>query len=312
MNILIGTRGSKLALAQTEWAAQRLRELGAAVTVQVVRTRGDRRAEPVPAIGTGVFVKEIEEALRRGELSLAVHSLKDLPTGPREGLALAAVPERADPSDALVTRDGAGLRDLASGARVGTGSARRAAQLRAVRPDLVFLPVRGNVDTRLRKLDQGDYDALVVASAGLIRLGLASRIAERLPFDTCLPAPGQGALALQVRANDDATQSLVAQLDHAPTRAAVTAERAFLERLGGGCAIPVGALATVDGDRIMLNGVVALGAGFANPAIAPALSGAEGLLRERVLGSVSNPAAVGAELAQRLLAMGADRVIPRC
>jgi hydroxymethylbilane synthase len=296
MRIVIGTRGSKLALAQSALVAKRLRGLGAETSVSVIRTSGDRQRSAPAEAGPGVFVKELEEALLRGEVSLAVHSLKDLPTGSREGLTVAAVPERADPSDALVTRGGAALSDLASGARVGTGSIRRVAQLRACRPDLVFAPVRGNVDTRLRKLEQGDLDALVLAAAGLIRLGLAARIAERLASDICLPAPGQGALALQVRADDDATQSLIAQLDHAPSRAAVTAERAFLEQLGGGCTVPVGALAVVNGDQIALDGVVGGRDG-------------EGLLRDRVVGSAAAPEAVGAALAERLLSRGAERFV---
>ncbi|MFB3879751.1 MAG: hydroxymethylbilane synthase [Armatimonadota bacterium] len=299
MSILIGTRGSRLALAQAEWVADRLRELGASVELKVVRTQGDADAKARAEMGTGVFVKEIEEALRRGEVSLAVHSLKDLPTGTRDGLTLAAVPEREDPSDALVTRDRATLSGLSPGGRVGTGSARRIAQLRAARPDLSFLPIRGNVDTRLRKLDQDDYDALVLASAGLVRLGLEARIAQRLPFDICLPAPGQGALALQAREDDPEMATFVSQLDHAPSRAAVSAERAFLEQLGGGCAIPVGALAEVDGERMFLDGVVAGQDG-------------EVLLRERREGPASSPQALGAELAQQLLAMGADRLVARC
>jgi hydroxymethylbilane synthase len=296
MRIVIGTRGSKLALAQAEWVAERLRGLGAETSLSVIRTSGDRQTSAPAEAGVGVFVKEIEEALLCGEVSLAVHSLKDLPTGPREGLEITAVPGREDPSDALVTRDGVRLSDLASGARVGTGSIRRAAQLRACRPDLVFAPVRGNVDTRLRKLEQGDFEGLVLAAAGLIRLGMAARITERLAFDICLPAPGQGALALQVRADDNATQSVVAQLDHAPSRTAVTVERAFLEQLGGGCAVPVGALAAVNGDRVVLDGVV---------------GGREGdrLLRDRVVGSATAPEAVGVALAERLLSRGADRFV---
>jgi len=296
MRIVIGTRGSKLALAQAEQVAQRLRGAGAEVALTVIRTSGDRQAAAPGEPVVGVFVKEIEEALLRGEVSLAVHSLKDLPTGTRGGLALAAVPRREDPSDALVTRDGATLSHLPPGARLGTGSIRRVAQLRVLRPDLLFAPVSGNVDTRLRKLERGDCDALVLAAAGLIRLGLSARIAERLPFDTCLPAPGQGALALQVRADDDATQSLVAQLDHPPSRAAVAAERAFLEQLGGGCTLPVGALAAVNADRIVLDGVVGDQEGAR-------------LLRDRVAGSASAPEAAGVALAERLLCRGADELV---
>jgi hydroxymethylbilane synthase len=296
MNIVIGTRGSKLALAQAEWVAHRLRGIGVELSLRVIRTTGDRQASAPSDIGPGVFVKEIEQALLSGEVSLAVHSLKDLPTGPRQGLWLAAVPEREDPSDALVMMSGSGLSDLAIGARVGTGSPRRAAQLRAHRQDLELVPVRGNVDTRLGKLERGDFDALVVASAGLIRLGMADRITQRLPSEICLPAPGQGALALQVRQDDERTRAFVSRLDHGPSRAAAAAERAFLEQLGGGCTIPVGALGRVDGDRLVLEGVVA------------GTDGGE-LLRDTATGPAAAPEGVGAALAERLLAAGARSML---
>ncbi len=298
MRIVLGTRGSKLALAQSEWVAARLRGLGADVSLKVVRTLGDHQqsAPPDPPIGVGVFVREIEQALLGGDISLAVHSLKDVPTEQREGLEIAAIPQREDPSDALVNLQGgaagSGLGDLADGARVGTGSLRRAAQLRAHRSDLQFVPVRGNVDTRLRKLEEGDFEALVLASAGLIRLGLTDRITERLPLDICLPAPGQGALALQIRGDDGATRALISRLDHAPSRAAVTAERAFLERLGGGCAIPVGALAQVNGGHLILRGVIADKEG-------------KRLLRDSIEAAAADPSRAGATLAERLLAAGA-------
>jgi hydroxymethylbilane synthase len=296
MKVVIGARGSKLSLAQAEGIAARLRDLGAEVSLEILRTTGDVTRGSLATAGFGVFVKEIEQALRQGAVSLAVHSLKDLPTGPREGLTIAAVPEREDPRDALVTVSSLGLADLPAGSRVATGSPRRVAQLRAYRRDLSFVPVRGNVDTRLRKLDQGDFEALVVACAGLARLNLEVRITERIPFDLCLPAPGQGALALQTREDDLATQGLVRQLDHAPTRAAVTAERAFLEVLAGGCTVPAGALATVEGERVTLRGCVADPSG-------------EQVFRGEETGPAAEPAAVGRALAERLLAEGAHRIL---
>lgn len=250
--VLIGTRGSKLALAQAGWVAARLWEAGASASLHTIRTAGDNTRRPLDDSNGGWFVREIEEALRRREVDLAVHSLKDLPTGPRDGLLVAAMPERADPRDALITRTGDGLSGLPEGSRVGSSSPRRVAQLRALRPDLVFASVRGNVDTRLRKLRRGEFDALVLAYAGLLRLGMAESACELLPVEVCLPAPGQGALALQVRECDRDLRELVSALDHAPTRLAVEAERAFLAHLGGGCGQGAGALAIVEEDRMLL------------------------------------------------------------
>jgi hydroxymethylbilane synthase len=299
VKVVIGTRGSKLARAQSEWVAAQLRARGLDAELRVIRTTGDVHAGPLAETGFGVFVREIEQALLRGEVSLAVHSMKDLPTGPREGLAVAAVPEREDPADALISRDGAGLDQLPAGGRVGTGSLRRSAQLRAHRPDLVFLPLRGNVDTRLRKLEGGEYDAIVLACAGLARLGMAHRITERLPSSVSLPAPGQGALALQVREDDAETRAAVAPLDHRPSRIAVMAERALLEKLAGGCMVPVGALGKMDGDRLLLDGIVIDSEG--NRAF-----------RGREAGPAAEAEAVGRTLAARLLEQGAGRVLEEC
>ncbi len=299
MNVVIGTRGSKLALAQSEGVAAQLRALGAGVELRIIRTTGDVHAGPLAETGDGVFVREIEQALLRGEVSLAVHSMKDLPTGRREGLVIAAVPRREDPADALLSRAGVGLDRLPAGSRIGTGSVRRSAQLKAHRPDLVFLPIRGNVDTRLRKLESGDYDAIVLAVAGLTRLGMADRISERLPYSVSLPAPGQGALALQAREDDAETAELAGWLEDTATRAAVTAERAFLEKLAGGCMVPVGALGKVEGDRLSLDGVVADPEGRRS-------------FRGQEAGPASDPEAVGRALAARLLEQGADRVLEEC
>jgi len=247
----LGTRRSALALAQSEQVAGVLRGNGHDVEFVEVVTAGDRSAEALQQIGgTGVFVAELREQLRRGEVDIAVHSLKDLPTTPAADLVVAAVPQRADPRDALVTRDGLRLDQLPAGSRVGTGSPRRAAQLRGLGFDLDVVPIRGNVDTRLRKVADGEYDAVVVAAAGLARLGRLDEAAELLDPGQILPAPGQGALAVECRAGDtELVTALTKLLDDAVTRAAVTAERSLLAALEAGCTAPVGALADVGLDE---------------------------------------------------------------
>ncbi len=250
----LATRGSRLALAQSRWVARRLEALhpGLRCALVLFRTQGDRRRDrPLPEIGgKGLFTAELEAALRAGEVELAVHSLKDLPTELPSDLGLAAVPAREDPADLLITLDGRSLEELPRGARVGTGSPRRRAQLLALRPDLEVVPVRGNVDTRLRKLREGSFDALVLAAAGLRRLGLEVR-AVPLPI---LPAPGQGALGVEARTDRTDVWVLLAALDDPAARAETTAERAFLEGLGGGCAVPVAARGRVVDGRLRLVG----------------------------------------------------------
>ena len=233
-------------------------ELGVQVVLVPVTTSGDQsQREPVAALGAqGVFTKEIQQALLEDRIDLAVHSLKDLPTDPIDGLCLAAVPERAPAGDVLVCRQHTGLDDLGQGAVVGTGSLRRRAQILHVRPDLQMADIRGNVDTRLRKLDVGDYDAVVLAEAGLRRLGLADRITETLPFALVLPAVGQGALGLETRSQDRSTREIVDRLDHPPTHAAVLAERAMLAALEGGCLAPIAAWGRGEGDVLTLTGRV--------------------------------------------------------
>jgi hydroxymethylbilane synthase len=292
----IGTRGSKLALAQAQLVADALGEDGVACRLQVIATTGDRQRGRLGAAGTGVFVREIEEALAAGRIDLAVHSLKDLPVQGRPGLVIAAIPERADPSDAFVTGARVGFAGLSPGARVATSSPRRAAQLRAHRSDLQYVPVRGNVDTRLRKLAQGDFDGLVVASAALARLGLMDRADERLPYEICLPAPGQGALAVQVREDDEAARALAAALDHLPDRQAVTAERSFLARLGAGCSVPAAALATVAEGSLVLQGLVAAPDGSR-------------VIRGSTEGPATEAEVLGAALAERLLREGAQELL---
>ena len=256
----LGTRGSKLALTQSELVAARLRRQGVEVELVTIVTEGDKRGQDTP-IGEGVFVTALERALVAGEIDLAVHSAKDVPLDTDPQLVIAAYPERADARDALVTRDGAASLDaLASGARVGTDSPRRAGFIAAARPDVEIVPLHGNVDTRLRRLDAGEADALVLACAGLDRLGLGDRIACRLDPELVPPAPGQGALAVQVRCDDAATVEAVGKIDNRAVRIAVLAERAVLRSIGGGCRAPVGAYAAVEGLQIdLLAGAVTPG-----------------------------------------------------
>ncbi len=253
--LVIASRGSQLALWQARWVAAQLAARSLESRIEIIKTTGDKITDvPLAKVGTkGLFTKEIEEALLAGTADLAVHSLKDLPTELPAGLVLAAVPVREDPRDALVGRR---LADLVEGARVGTSSLRRAAQLRRLRPDLVIESVRGNLDTRLRKLDEGKYDTILLAAAGLKRLGWGDRIAEILPPETMCPAVGQGALAIETR-ETGAGYAACTALDDPATRAAVLAERAVLEALGGGCQVPIGAHATIHSGRLRLHAVVA-------------------------------------------------------
>lgn len=252
--ITIGTRGSALALAQARLVADRL---GPDVEVRVLRTAGDTSDRPIRELGDGVFVSAIEEALRAGDIDLAVHSLKDLPTEEPADLLIAAIPEREDPRDVLVTRSREGLAGLPHGAAVGTSSPRRAAFLRALRSDAACREIRGNVDTRLRKVQGGEYDAVVVAAAGLRRLGIAFDEREALPVDLCPPAPGQGALAVQIRAGDAALRARVAALDDPATRIAVTAERELLRLMGASCEIPLGAIGRSQNGDVVLDAALA-------------------------------------------------------
>ncbi len=291
----IGTRGSALAVAQAERVAARIAaRAGATVELVIIRTTGDRLADAslVDAGGQGLFTKEIEDALREGRVDAAVHSLKDLPTELPAGLVLGAVPEREDPSDALVAAPGATLATLARGARVGTSSPRRRAQLLAARRDLEIVEIRGNVPTRLERQARGDVDAVVLARAGLVRLGLEARIAEVIATSTMLPAPGQGAIAVEIRDDDRSARAVCEAIDDAGARAATTAERALLAALGGGCRLPVGALAVRDGVRLRLRACVA------------ELDG-ESLLIDEESGYPADPEAIGRRLAERLLARGA-------
>lgn len=296
----LGTRGSRLALWQAHWVQRLLASVHRDVRVEIVpiETDGDRRTEAALSTlsGSAFFTKEIEGALLDGSIDLAVHSLKDVATEAPEGLILGAVLERADPRDALVARDGHGLADLGEGARVGTSSLRRKAFLRADHPGLVTRDVRGNVPTRLGLLDRGEADALLLACAGLDRLDLGARITSRLDPERFVPAPAQGAVAVQIRADDAAVRSRIAPLEHGPTRRAVDAERTFLNVLEGGCQVPLGAFARVEGDSMRLVARVA------------SLDGGRGV-RGALSGPSDDPDALGRTLARRLIDEGAADIL---
>lgn len=299
--LVIGTRGSALARWQAHHVRARLEAAGAAVAIEEIRTTGDRILDvPLAEIGDkGLFTKELDVALLEGRIHLAVHSLKDLPTVLPDGIVLAAVGEREAPWDAFVAHPvrGTALADLPPGARLGTSSLRRQAQLRAWRPDLVLETIRGNVDTRLAKLDAGDLHGIVLARAGLVRLGLEARIREVIPPHLMLPAVGQGALGIVCAASDAATRDLLRRvLHHAPTEAGVLAERAFLRRLEGGCSVPVGAWGRLEDGRLVLDGCVA------------ALDGSR-LLRARRRAAPAEAERLGTELAEQLLEDGADAIL---
>ena len=258
VKLIIGSRGSKLALTQTHWVRDRLQAHNDSLEIEVleIRTTGDTATGSLRSFGgAGVFTKELERALLEGQIDLAIHSLKDLPTQMHPELTLVATPEREDVRDALIGPDLSSLADLPNGARLGTGSLRRRAQLKALRPDLEILDIRGNLDTRIDKAMRGECDAVVLAVAGLNRLGWQQRIGVHLSLDQVLPAPGQGALGLQMRANNP-LKSYVGALNHPPTQAAVQAERQLLQTLRAGCHAPVGAWARLEEDQLTLDGVV--------------------------------------------------------
>jgi hydroxymethylbilane synthase len=303
-NLIIGSRGSKLALTQAGMVKTELEllEPSLSVRIEIIKTSGDANNDPLSVIGgKGVFTKELEEALLDTRIDIAVHSLKDLPTIIPEGLSIAAICKREDPRDALVVNrkqeaSPAALFSLPKGATIGTSSPRRLAQLKHLRDDLVIKELRGNVDTRLRKLDEGQYDALVLACAGLRRLGLASRISAALPASEMLPAVGQGALGIETRAEDEATIAVVSKLNHKFTRVACTAERAFLRSLGGGCQLPIAAYAVVREKRISLDGLVADPQG-------------RRIVRDRISGSLDEAEQLGTELGEQLLKRGANELL---
>jgi len=308
--LVIGSRGSLLALTQTKFIQSEIRRIAPEIEtrIEIIKTSADK--DQVASLrasgGAGVFVKELEQSLLRGEIDLAVHSMKDVPTALADGLRVAAVPEREDARDALIiSRNIHGalpagkapaLSGLPEGARVGTGSFRRQAQLLALRPDLRILDIRGNVDTRIGKMENGEYDAVALASAGLRRLGLQNRISYTLSFDEMLPAPGQGALAIEVRADDAFTNAIAEKLNHPPTALSVAAERDFLERLGGGCNVPIAVYAGINQGALEMDALAATPDG-------------KRVVRDKIFGDPEKSAGICATLAERILLAGGREIL---
>ena len=306
----LGSRKSPMAVSQSGDVARLITErTGRRVELVGVTTLGDVSREHLTQIGgTGVFVSALRESLLRGEVDFAVHSLKDLPTGAAPGITLAAIPARDDPRDALVARDAAKLADLPPGARIGTGSPRRAAQLMLLRSDVSCVPIRGNANTRLAKVRDGELDAVVLAYAGLARIGHTDLVSEIFEPDDMVPAPGQGALAVECRADNTGLAGLLATVDHAPTRAAVAAERSLLAALEAGCSAPVGAYAAASGaGRLRLEGVVlgVPGGTFQSAVLDSAPGSGRMVIRERGEADAADATGLGRELAARMLALGA-------
>ncbi len=299
IELRLGTRASLLALRQAGWVKSQIEAHHPEIEVCLIhiKTSGDKMDFPLFDVGgKGLFVKEIEEALLRGEVDLAVHSAKDLPALIPEGLRLIAFPEREDPRDVFISRDGQGWKDLAAGARVGTSSLRRQAQLLRLRPDVEVVPLRGNLDTRLKKLMSTPLDGIILASAGLRRMGWSERITEYFEPAAMLPAIGQGVLAIEGRAGDEWVERCLAVLNHPPTRIALDAERALLKKLGGGCQVPIAGLAEVGSDAVHLSGLVA---------------GTDGreVIQGEAEGALADAEEIGEHLAGELLSRGADRIL---
>jgi hydroxymethylbilane synthase len=295
-NLRIGSRGSQLALWQANHVAALLREQGHAVEIEIIKTTGDKILDVALAkVGTkGMFTKEIEEALADGRVDLAVHSLKDVPTELGPEFDLAAIMRRENPHDAFISVKYHRIESLPQGARVGTSSLRRQCQLKWLRPDLEIIPLRGNVDTRLGKLETGEYDAIILATAGVQRLGLHQHLRYRIPAETMCPAVGQGALAIEIRRKDSALRAILAVLEHADTRAAITCERSLLGSLGGGCQVPIGAFAEKRDSLLHMTAMVGRPDG-------------REVLREQASGSDAE--LLGRSTAQALLKRGADRIL---
>lgn len=295
--IRIGTRGSKLALWQAEWVADHLRSGGHEIELVIISTHGDTAREPLHQVGgQGLFTKEIQRELLACRIDVAVHSLKDLPTEKIAGLLLAAVPQRESTDDVLISRTKQPFEELPSGARVGTGSLRRAAQLRTWRSDVKIVDIRGNVDSRIRKVLDGQYDAIVLAAAGITRLELHEHVTERLPQSRMLPAVGQGALGIECRSDDERTQVALAALNHVPSFACVTAERSLLSHLLAGCMAPVAALGTVQADGLSLRGRVISTNGMT-------------VIEDVHVGQPEDAVQIGKELAKKLFSQGAQEII---
>jgi hydroxymethylbilane synthase len=298
--IKIGTRGSKLALWQANWVKSALEEKFHSHPVEliIIKTQGDKILDvPLAKVGgKGLFVKEIEHALLTRRIDIAVHSMKDMPAEIPDELCIGAVPERENPSDVFISRSGLGFNELDSGSIIGTSSLRRGAQLRHVRPDIVIQPLRGNLDTRLKKLETENLDAIVLAAAGVKRLNLEHKITEYLDPNIILPAIGQGALCIEIRNDDPFVSPLVESLDHEPTRTVVKGERAFLNRLEGGCQVPIAGNGQIREEQFILTGLVA------------ETDGSQ-MIKGEMRGQVDSSEAIGIDLAEELLAKGADKIL---
>ncbi len=300
--ITIGTRGSALALWQAEWVKSAIIENhpSLSVKIKIIKTKGDKITDvPLAKVGgKGLFVKEIEEALLNGSIDLAVHSMKDMPAEIPKGLCIAAVPERELPNDVLISKNNRPLSDLPKGARIGTSSLRRASQILSFRTDIVIEPLRGNLGTRIEKLETEGLDAIVLAAAGVKRLNMEDKISEYIDLDILVPAVGQGALCIETRENDPDTLEIVSKLDHRTTHHIITGERAFLHRLEGGCQVPMAAYGTVNGSEFTLIGIVA------------EIDGSK-IIKQIITGPLAQAEQLGTELAERLIGMGAGEILDK-
>lgn len=299
-NIVLGSRDSSLAMWQTEWVAAKLRQAHPELNFDItgMKTKGDNILDVALAkIGDkGLFTKELEVALLEGIINLAVHSMKDLPTKLPEGLTIGAVCDREFPGDILISKNDATLENLPQSARIGTSSLRRRAQLLNFRPDLQMVDIRGNLSTRLRKFREMDLDGIILAYAGIKRMGYEHLITQRIPFEICLPAVGQGSIGVEICSDDNVTRSIISSIDHRESRIAIEAERAFMKKLEGGCQVPIGAYCQVAGDMLSIEGVVA------------DLHGKKAL-RHRMSGSIENAAQIGVKLAEALIGLGAEKML---
>ena len=300
MNIKIGTRGSKLAMTQANFVAGCLKQIAPEMSTEicVIKTTGDimQDVSLLNIGGKGVFVKEIEDALASGAIDLAVHSMKDVPTENPEGLKFAAILPREDARDILVSRGNRKIEFMPKGAKIGTGSMRRASQILAIMPDITIVPLRGNLDTRLKKIETENLAGVILAAAGMKRMGFAEKISQYLPIETMLPAVGQGALGLEIRDNDEPLKNILAKLNHEPTQKEVTAERAYLRALGGGCRLPIAAFAKIDGGQLSLEGLVAAPQG-------------SNIIRDKVKGDPSEAEELGGKLAEIILERGGKKLL---
>lgn len=300
MNIKIGTRGSKLALTQTNFVADSLKKIDPGITVEIctIKTSGDIMQDVALTKigGKGVFVKEIEDALISGTIDLAVHSMKDVPTEIPAGLTFAAILKREDARDVLISRNNKKIEFMPRGARIGTGSLRRSSQLLAVLPDLTIVSLRGNLETRLKKIETENLHGVILAAAGMKRMGFAEKVSQYLPMEIMLPAVGQGALGLETRDSDDELKAMLAKLNHAPTALEIKAERSFLRHLGGGCLLPIAAFAKLEGDKLSLEGLVAAPQGTS-------------IIRDKVKGSAQEAEELGKMLAEMILEKGGNKLL---